>query len=330
MQGINIIGTGHYTPQTVITNNDLAEVVETSDEWITKRTGIKQRCISNGEQTWYMGTQAALKAIDAAGIDVSDIGIIIMSSTTEDYYFPIGAAMIQREIGAEGCMAIDINCACSGFVYGLDMARRYLAAGDIKYALMVSSESLSKITDFSDRSTCVLFADGAAACVVEASDKLYSSYHGADGKSAKFLCAAHEYTPVPIIKEPKPDMEDGLNHVSGRYIYQDGKEVYKFATKILPFAANKALEKAGLSPHDIDWYIPHQANYRIIETAAANLGVSLDKFIINLDMHGNTSSASIPTALDEAVRSGKVKKGDKICMVGFGAGLTYGCVITEY
>ena len=327
MQGINILGTGSYSPEMILTNDDLSSYVETSDEWITTRTGIKKRHISNGEPTWSMGTKAAKNAIAMAGIDIKDIGLIIVSSTTEDYYLPSTACMIQRELGATGCMALDINCACSGFAYGMDMARRYLLAGDIKYILVVATESLSKITDF--RTTCVLFGDGAGACVVEASDKLFTSYLGADGNGATFLCARHHEPQRQLHGEPV-HIEDGLPTEIKPYIIQNGKEVYKFATKILPMATRMACQKIDLPISDIDFFIPHQANIRIIETACKNLDSTMDKFIVNIAEHGNTSSATIPIAFDEAIRSGKIKRGDKICFVGFGAGLTYGAVVIEY
>lgn len=329
MIGINILGTGSYSPEMILDNNDMSKYVDTSDEWITTRTGIKQRHIANGEPVWSMGAKAAKKAIEQAGISVSDIGLIITSSTTEDYYLPSDACMIQRELGATGCMAIDINCACSGFAYGIDMARRYLLAGDIKYILVVATEALSKITDFTDRTTCVLFGDGAGACVLEASNKMFTSHLGADGNGAEYLCARHDEPQRQLHGEPI-HVEDGLPTEIKPYIIQNGKEVYKFATKILPMATKKACEKINLPIESITHFVPHQANVRIIETAAKNLGVSMDKFIVNLDMHGNTSSASIPTAFDEAVRSGKIKRGDTVCFVGFGAGLTYGAVVFEY
>lgn len=329
MQGINILGTGSYSPEMILTNDDLSNYVETSDEWITTRTGIKKRHIANGEPTWSMGTKASRKALEMASIDIKDIGLIIVSSTTEDYYLPSTACMIQRELGAIGSMALDLNCACSGFAYGMDMARRYLLAGDIKYILVVATEALSKITDFTDRTTCVLFGDGAGACIVEASDKLFTSHLGADGNGATFLCARHHEPERQLQGEPVM-IEDGLPTELKPYIIQNGKEVYKFATKILPNATRLACEKINLSVDDIDFFIPHQANIRIIETACKNLGATMDKFIVNIEEHGNTSSATIPIAFDEAVRSGKIQRGDKICFVGFGAGLTYGAVVLEY
>ncbi len=329
MQGIKILGTGHYSPQQVLTNEYLSKFMDTNDEWITTRTGIKKRHVSDGEATWYMAAQAGKQALESAGVSADEIDLIILSSTTEDFYLPSGACMVQREIGAIGCMAVDINCACSGFVYAMDMARRYLAFDDVKKVLVIAGESLSKIIDYSDRSTCILFGDGAGACVVEASDSLYTSFHGADGNGAKFLVARHQYEVQEIIKGSQT-FEDGLPDSGKSYIVQDGKEVYKFATATLPMAAEKAAEKAGISIDEVDWFVPHQANIRIIETAAKKLKVSMDKFVVNISDYANTSSASIPLAFDEAVRDGRIKRGDKVCFVGFGAGLTYGAVIFEY
>lgn len=330
MKGIKILGTGSYSPDLVLSNEDLSKYVDTNDEWITTRTGIKKRHIANGEPTWSMGVKASKKALESANVDIKDIDLIIVSSTTEDYYLPSTACMIQRELGASGCMALDINCACSGFVYALDMARRYFLADDLKYILVVSTEALSKITDFTDRTTCVLFGDGAGACVLEkAEDTLYTSYLGADGNGAEFLCARHHEPTRQLHGEPV-HVEEGLPTEIKPYIIQNGKEVYKFATKILPTATKLACEKIDLPIDNIDYFIPHQANIRIIETACKNLGATMDKFIVNIDEHGNTSSATIPIALDEAIRSGKINRGDKICCVGFGAGLTYGVVVFEY
>ncbi len=329
LQGIKILGTGHYSPQQIVTNEYLSKFMDTNDEWITTRTGISKRHVSDGEPTWYMAAKAAEQALEASGVSADEIDLIILSSTTEDFYLPSGACMVQREIGATGCMAIDINCACSGFVYALDMARRYLAFDDVKKVLVIAGESLSKIIDYEDRSTCILFGDGAGACIVEASDSLYASFHGADGNGAKFLVARHMYE-VPEIIKGSQTFDDGLPNNNKRYIIQDGKEVYKFATSTLPMAAEKAAERAGISIEDIDFFVPHQANIRIIETAAKKLKVSMDKFIVNISEYANTSSASIPLAFDEAVRDGRIKRGDKICFVGFGAGLTYGAVVFEY
>ncbi len=331
MFGINIIGTGSYTPKKKVVNEDYTAFIETSDEWIRTRTGMSERYVSDGEPTWYMGSMAAKQAVEAAGIDVSEIGLILDTSVSADYYTPSMACMIQRELKAENAMAIDINCACSGFVYAVDMAKRYLQTDDeIKYVLVVSNENLTKITDYTDRSSCVLFADGAAAAVIaRGGDKLYSSYCGSDGNGAQFLFA-RSIPPANAFMTGEGHVDDGFPKTDKHYLVQDGKEVYKFATKALPYAMKRAAERIGFDLSELDWVVPHQANIRIIETAAKNSDLPMDKFIINIDKHANTSSATIPIAFDEAVRNGIVKKGDKICFVGFGAGLTFGAVIFEY
>ncbi len=329
MQGINILGSGICVPENIMTNADFAKIIDTSDEWITTRTGIKERHISTGEPTWYLGTCAAKKALEDSNVQASEIDLIIFSTLTGDYCLPSMACLVQKEIGAIGCMALDINCACSGFVYGVDMARRYLATGDVKKVLVIGAENLSRILDYDDRATCILFGDGAAACVIEKSEKLYTSHLGADGNGAGYLVARQKNTETRWSEKTVKDY-DGFEATRDHYLLQDGKEVYKFATKILSTAVIEALNKVDMTPEQVDWYIPHQANLRIIQTAANNLGISMDKFIVTLDRYGNTSSASIPIAFDEALKSGKIKKGDIICFVGFGAGLTYGAAIMEY
>lgn len=330
--GINILSTGGYQPALTVTNNDFAKIVETNDEWIRTRTGISERRISNGEPTWYLGAMAAKQAIERAGIDPADIGLIIDCTITSDFFTPSAACFIQREIGAENAAAFDLGAACSGFVYSVDVAHRFLMTDDnLKYVLIVANENLSFITNYSDRSSCILFGDGAAAAIVERSDKMYTSWLGADGRGAKFLYAKAQHTVSPFGKENTVSIHDETDpDVDHKGLVQDGKEVYKFATKALPTAAKAAAEKIGLDIQEIDRFVPHQANIRIIETAAKNLGVSMDKFYVNIDKHGNTSSASIPIAFDEAVSSGAIKRGEKVCFVGFGAGLTLGSVIFEY
>lgn len=329
MFGINILGSGSYTPELKITNDDLAKVVDTNDEWISTRTGIKSRYLTNGEAAWYMGAEAAKKAIEAAGISPEEIGLIIDSTVTADFYTPSCACVIQNEIGAVNAAAFDINAACSGFVYGLDTAKRFLQTDeDLKYVLVVSNEILSRFVDFTDRSTCVLFGDGAGAVVVERSEKLYSSFIAADGSGAKSLYAKKMFPKHPFTEKETCYGADFTSE--NQFLFQDGKEVYKFATKALPTASQAAADKIGFDLNEADWFVPHQANIRIIETAAKNLGISMDRFIITLDKHGNTSSASMPVAFDEAVRDGRIKHGQKICFVGFGAGLTMGAVIIEY
>ncbi|MGN0613543.1 MAG: 3-oxoacyl-ACP synthase III family protein [Porcipelethomonas sp.] len=330
MHGIKFLGTGGYLPKKKVVNDDFTKIVDTSDEWIKTRTGMSERYVSDGEPTWYMGLMAAKEAIADAGISPEDIGVIIDTSVSPDYYTPSMACVIQGKLGAVNAMTIDVNCACAGCVYAIDMAKRYLQTDDnIKYALVIANENLTKITDYSDRSTCVLFGDGAAAMVVErAEDTLYSSYLGADGTGAKYLFA-RSIPPANAFMSGNSRVDDGFPESNSHYLYQDGREVYKFATRALPNALNKAAEKIGFDLNQLDAIIPHQANVRIIETAAKNLGISMDKFIINLDRHANTSSASIPIALDEALRSGRIKSGSKVGLVGFGAGLTFGAIILE-
>ncbi|MCD7773124.1 MAG: ketoacyl-ACP synthase III [Ruminococcus sp.] len=331
MTGVKILGVGKCAPETVATNEDFSKIVETNDEWITTRTGIKKRHISNGEPTWYLGAEAAKNAVADAGVSPDDIGLIIVTTITNDYSTPSVSCIVQRELGAKNAMTIDVNCACSGFVYGFDMAKRYLQTDEnLKYALVISAEELSKITDYTDRATCVLFGDGAAAVVLEKKeDTVYSSFLGADGNGAKFLLAKNYDSHTPF-SNGEVVIEDDMPKRDNNCLFQDGREVYKFATKILPFACEKTCENLGITPNDIDCIIPHQANKRIIETAAKNLSLPLEKFFLNLEEYGNTSSASVPLALCDAVHSGAVKRGDKICIVGFGAGLTFGSVIFEY
>ena len=332
MTGIKILGTGVYLPKKTVTNEDFTKIIETSDEWISTRTGIKERKMSQGEPTWYMGSMAAKNAVKNAGINPEEIGLIIDTSVTPDFFTPSNACLIQRELGITGCMAMDVNCACAGFVYALDMAKRYLQTEPtLKYVLLVANETLSKLTDFEDRGTCVLFGDGAAACVVELrEDSLYTSSLHADGMGAKYLCARAVSTDNAFMPEEPMSIDDGIPASNGHYFYMDGKEVYKFAVKALPDTAAEAAKKIDMDINDVDVFVPHQANIRIIQTAAKNLGVSMDKFYVNLDKYGNTSSVSIPLALHEAIEDGTIKRGNKICLVGFGAGLTSAAVIMEY
>lgn len=327
--GINILAMGSYLPEQTLTNDDFVKFVDTNDEWIRTRTGICERHMAGWEPAWLMGKNAALKAIERAGVDPKEIGLIIVSSVTSDFLTPSMASILQYELGAENAAAFDLNAACSGFVYTLDTARRFLETDDsMKYALVVSAEALSRFTDFEDRGTCILFGDGAAAAVIEKSDKLYSSFLASDGSGARKLFARNCQVASEVKVES--DFDDGFPEKPVHKLYQDGREVYKFAVKALPNAFNSAAEKIGLSSSDMDWFIPHQANIRIIETAAKNLHIGTDKFIVTVDHHGNTSSASIPLAFCEAIEKGKVTRGQKIALIGFGAGLTYGSVIIEY
>ena len=332
--GIHILGTGSYTPAFQVTNADMAKIVETNDEWIRTRTGIQSRHIADGEPTWYMGAQAASHAIEMAGIDPKDIGLIIDTTITPDFSTPSVSCLVQREIGAVQAACFDLNAACSGFVYGMETAHCFLKTNrEMKYALVVANENLTRITNYSDRSSCILFGDGAAAAIVEyQEDRLYSSYLSADGTGAKFLYARTATPDNPFCKR-KAEYDDGIEPGPEGWEHtmrQDGREVYKFAIKAMANSAQKAAEKIGFDLQQLDKIVPHQANIRIIETAMKSLKMPMEKVVVNIDQNGNTSSASIPIALDEAVRSGKIQRGDKICLVGFGAGLTTAAIITEF
>ncbi|MDE6775384.1 MAG: ketoacyl-ACP synthase III [Ruminococcus sp.] len=327
--GVNIMAMGSYLPEQTLTNDDFRKFVDTNDEWIRTRTGICSRHMAGWEPVWYMGKMAAQKAIEKAGIKPDEIGLVIVSTITSDFLTPSIASILQYELGISNAYAFDLNAACSGFVYMLDAAHRYLETDEnLKYVLVVSSEALSRFVDYSDRGTCILFGDGAAAAVIGRSEKMYSSFLASDGSGARKLFARNVAV-APQVKQDN-DFDDGFPEKPQHQLYQDGKEVYKFAVKALPKAFNAAAEKIGITSSDIDWFVPHQANVRIIETAAKNLGTGTDKFIVTLDHHGNTSSASIPLALCEAIEKGTVQRGQKLALVGFGAGLTYGSIILEY
>ena len=328
--GVNIMGIGKYVPEQVLSNDDFKKFIDTNDEWIRTRTGISERRMAGWEPVCYMGTQASLEAIKNAGISPEEIGLVISCSATSDFHTPSIASIIQYNTGAVNSAAFDLNAACTGFVYALDTARRFLETdSSLKYVLISANEGLSRFIDFSDRSSCILFGDGAGAVVVERSDKIYSSHLGSDGSGAGYLCA-RALNPAPEVKQENSDFSDPFPNIPLHKLYQDGKAVYKFATAILAEVFVKASEKIGISKDDIDWFIPHQANVRIIETASKKLSVPMEKFIVTLDHYGNTSSASIPLALCEAVEKGLIKRGQKISMIGFGAGLTYGGIILEY
>lgn len=327
--GISILGMGRYVPEQVLKNDDFTRFIETNDEWIRTRTGITERPMAGWEPTWYMGKQAALRAIEAAGIDPAEIGLVISCTATSDFHTPSMASVIQHETGAVRAAAFDMNAACSGFVYAADTARRFLETDDsLKYVLVVANEALSRFLDFEDRATCILFGDGAAAAVLEKSDKLYSSALCSDGSGAALLCARALDVAPEVAQES--DFDDPFPKAPLHKLQQNGKEVYKFAVQALPKSFELAAEKIGITKDDIDWFVPHQANIRIIETAAKKLGAPMEKFIVTLDHYGNTSSASIPLALCESIEKGIIKRGQKLALIGFGAGLTYGGIILEY
>jgi 3-oxoacyl-[acyl-carrier-protein] synthase-3 len=328
MFGVKILGTGSYTPEFSADNDTLAQFMDTSDEWIRSRTGIGARGYSTGETVWEMGAAASKRALEASGISADDLGLIVAVTITNDFVTPSLSCMIQREIGAS-CPSFDVVAACSGFIYGVDTAKRYLQTDEnLKYVLVAASETLSRVVDFSDRGSAVLFGDGAAAIVITREETTYGAMLGADGNGAVHLYAKHHPTYNPVTGSFTPDNKGfpGKDNV----IIQNGHEVYKFAVSALGRAARAAAEAAGVGIEDIDLFFPHQANLRIIQAAAKALKIPDEKFFVNIDRHGNTSGVSIPLALDEAVKSGALKRGNKICFVGFGAGLTYGAIVLVY
>lgn len=331
MTGIKIIGTGRYVPDLVASNEDFTKIVETSDEWITKRTGIKNRHVSNGEPTWYMGLKAAERAIENAGIDPQEIDMLISTSVTPDYAFPALSNLLLGKLGIHGAFGIDIECACAGFVFALDMAQRYIATeDDVKTVLIVSPENITKYVDYTDRSTCVLFGDAAGAAVVQRGEKPAYSFFETQGEGAE-LMYAHLVPPGNPFSDPEQveRYAELFPKGEGHYMYMNGNKVYKYATRALPDAVERVCAKAGIAPEEIDLIVPHQANLRILQTAAKNLGLPMEKFSINIDRYGNTSSACIPVTLSELRESGRLREGDRVLLAGFGAGLITGAVLFE-
>lgn len=312
MSGLKILSTGYYAPQKVLDNFDLEKVVETSDEWIVSRTGIKRRHIAENESCVELGYQAALKAVEK--IDKSKIGLIICATMTPDYFTPSTACLIQERLGLndQEVMCFDLNAACSGFVYALTVAQALLQNMEEKYALVIGSEEISKIMDFKDRNTCVLFGDGAGALVVGNGDGIFASYSNSAGNL--------EALKAPAISKSNQD----------HYLTMAGQEVFKFAIKVIPESINAILEKTNLTLDEIDYVVCHQANYRIIKNVYKKMKSSEDKFYMNLQEYGNTSAASIPLALGEMNEKGMLRPDDKIICVGFGGGLTWGATLMEW
>ncbi|MFW6306351.1 MAG: beta-ketoacyl-ACP synthase III [Bacillota bacterium] len=320
-----IRGLGKYIPPKVLTNKDLEEIVDTTDEWITSRTGIKERhIVENDISTSDIAYQAAIEAMEDAGVQGSDIDLIIVATVTPDMFFPSTACLIQDRIGAESASAFDLEAGCSGFVYSLSVAAQFIETGFYETALVIGAETLSKITDWEDRSTCVLFGDGAGAAVLKATDKggLLSFDLGARGSGGKCLY-------IPGGGSLSPSSEKSIEKRE-HFIKMEGNQVFKFAVKIMGEASINVLEKAGIDPEEVDLLIPHQANTRIINAAASRLNLADDKVFINLPKYGNTSSASVPIALSEAREEGLIKNGDKIVLVAFGAGLTWASTVIEW
>lgn len=304
-KGISVIDTGYYVPGNVLTNDDLSKIVDTSDEWIYPRTGIKKRHICKDETLIDMAYKASLKALN--NINKEDIGIIIVATMSSPYNTPSIACLLQERLGLNNnVFAFDLNGACSGFVYALSVARSLLYTSDKRYALIIGAEQLSNLIDWKDRTTCILFGDGAGAVVIEKENKLFCDYQGSEGN------------------------EEVLYGLKSDYLHMEGKEVFKFATRVLPMCIEKVLEKASLTKDDIDYFVVHQANERIIRHVYKKMKVTSDKFYLNVDEYGNTSAASIPLVLGEMNEKKLLKRGMKILCVGFGAGLTYGANLIEW
>ncbi|MBY0454527.1 MAG: ketoacyl-ACP synthase III [Burkholderiaceae bacterium] len=318
-----ITGTGSHLPPRRVTNADLvaelaAQGIETTDEWIVERTGIRARHFAAPEVACSdLGLEAARNALQAAGLQAQDIDLLIVATSTPDMVFPSTAAILQHKLGANGCAAFDVQAVCSGFIYALTVADAMIRAGAATKALVVGSEIFSRILDFNDRTTCVLFGDGAGAVVLEASDEpgiLASDLH-ADGKHVGILCV--------------PGHVSGGKVTGSPLLTMDGQAVFKLAVGLLESAARATLNKAGLTEADIDWLVPHQANIRIMQSTARKLKMSMDKVVVTVQEHGNTSAASIPLALDQAVRSGQAQKGQTLLLEGVGGGFTWGAVLLK-
>lgn len=316
-----IIGTGSAVPEQIVTNEDLSKIVETSDEWISSRSGIKERRVAKEENTTSLAILAGKRALENAGVTAEEIEVIIVATCTPDYFFPNTACQVQEAIGAKHAVAFDLSAACSGFLFALSTAQAYIKGGIYKKALIVGAETMSKMIDWSDRSTCVLFGDGAGAAVVSAEEtgvlELVQKSNGA-GKGV-LSCKARETRNL-------------LNHESEtkEYLYMEGQPVFKFAVKTVPECVEEVLKKAEVKKEEIRYYILHQANSRIIQSVAKRLKEPEEKFPMNLSLYGNTSAASIPILLDEMNRNGMLNRGDKLVLSGFGAGLTWGAVLLEW
>jgi 3-oxoacyl-[acyl-carrier-protein] synthase-3 len=319
-KGVEVVGVGSHVPERVMTNDEISTIVETSDQWIASRTGIRQRRIAGGgESTASLGAEAALRALESAGIAGSDLDLIVTATASPDYYFPATATLIGERIGARGVAAYDLSAACTGFVYALAQAYGQLTAGLADTVLVVGAEVFSRLLDWGDRSTCVLFGDGAGAAVLArngSSTGILGFELGSDGSGAELLevaAAGHAAEPA-----------------ASPYVRMDGAQVYKFATTVSVDSATRALIAAGLTVADVDVFVPHQANRRIIDHAARRLSLSEDRVVSNVDRYGNTSAASIPICLDEAHRDGRIRAGDIVLMTGFGGGLSWGSCVMEW
>lgn len=318
---IRIMGTGSYLPENIVTNDDLAKIMDTSDEWIASRTGIRTRHLVKEETTAQMSAEAAKQALKEAGLKAEDLDLIIVGTLSGDYVTPSTACEVQAIIGADKAVAFDVNAACSGFMFAMNTAYAFIQSGIYRNALIIGAETLSKLMDWNDRSTCVLFGDGAGAAVVTADDKgLMGFVQGSDGAKGMVLACKNRLNNNPLIKNPvEPD-----------YVFMDGQEVYKFAVSKVPASIHEVLEKAGLEVSDIKYFLLHQANIRIIQSVAKRLKADISKFPTTLEHCGNISAGSVPILLDEVNKKGMLERGDKLVMAGFGAGLTWSASVIEW
>ncbi len=316
-----IIGTGSYLPEKILTNADLEKMVDTSDQWITERTGIKKRHIVDGETTCDLAEKASRQAIESAGLCNGDIDLIIVATTTPDRIFPSTACLLQDRLDIHGCPAFDVQAVCTGFVYALGLAEMFIKTGKARHALVVGAETLSNIVDWTDRGTCVLFGDGAGAVVLSVSDEpgILSTHLHADGQFKELLT-------VPAgLSENTEILKSG-----GAFMEMKGNEVFKVAVNTLGRIVDETLEANNMQKSDVDWLVPHQANIRIITATAKKLNMSMDNVVVTVHEHGNTSAASIPMALDIAVRDGRIKKGETLLLEAFGGGFTWGSALLKY
>lgn len=325
LRSVGIAGLGSYVPERVLTNADLERMVDTNNEWIVSRTGISTRHIAaDNQSTSDLAYEAAKKALDDAGMEAQELDLIIVATCTPDMLFPATACMLQDKLGVKGCAAFDLEAACSGFIYGLAVGAQFIASGIYENVLVVGAETLSRVVNWQDRNTCILFGDGAGAAVLKPVEKGgFLSFHmGADGSGGELLNVKAGGARFPASAET---IAQGMH-----YMYMSGNEVFKFAVRVMGEAAVKALEKAGITKEQVDFVVPHQANIRIVDAAMRRLDLPMEKAFVNLDKYGNMSSASIPVALDELYRENRLTKGDVLVLVGFGAGLTWGAAVVEW
>lgn len=322
----HITGWGCAVPRRVLTNDEISKLVDTSDQWIIEHSGIRERHVAGeGESSATLAVEAAWKALEVAGVKPAQLDLIVCATASPEHIFPATACIVQDKLGASKAGAFDLSAACSGFIYAINMGAQSIRSGAMKTILVIGAETLSRLTDWSDRNTCILFGDGAGAFVLQASDRpggVLSAVLHADGSGADLLMIPAGGSKHPATAET---VKAGMH-----YIRMDGREVFRFATRVMGNAAQEALEKAGLTIEQVRWIVPHQANVRIIEAAARFLKLPMDRFVVNLERYGNTSTASIPLAVCEAVADGRIRPGERIVLVGFGAGLTWGALVAEW